>query len=344
MVQSSIGTLQRNKGRCLVTGVAGFIGSHLAERLIDEGYSVRGVDGFTDYYPREWKERNLVALKDAEGFEFVEQDLLTADLPALLSGVDFVFHLAAQAGVRSSWGRSFTTYTHNNILLTQQLLEAVKGLPIGKFVYASSSSIYGNVDVLPVTEDQTPSPISPYGVSKLAGEHLCNLYFTQFNVPTVSLRYFTVYGPRHRPDMAFHRFIRAILLEQPITVYGDGNQTRDFTFVSDVVQATVSAMRSPNAGKVYNISGGSSATVNEVITLLEQILGQKAKVEYVARQEGDVRDTFADSTRARRELGYAPKVDLAEGLRREANWLKEALEEMGLLNREGSRPSSSQPH
>ena len=306
--------------RCLVTGAAGFIGSHLAERLVAEGYEVVGVDCFTDYYPRLVKERNLSALRNSDRFRFVEADLRSADLAPLLEGVDYVLHLAAQAGVRASWGENFAVYTEHNVLATQRLLEAAKGRGIAKFVYASSSSIYGDTPDLPMREDSLPRPISPYGVTKLAGEHLCQLYHYNFGVPTVSLRYFTVYGPRQRPDMAFHRFIRAILEGKPIVVYGDGEQTRDFTFVADAVEATVLAMRCEATGVAFNIGGGSRVTVNRAIELLEDIIGKRAVVEHREPQHGDVRHTLADTSVARKALGFAPKVGLEEGLRAQVAW------------------------
>ena len=309
--------------KCLVTGAAGFIGSHLAERLIAEGYEVVGVDCFTDYYPRPVKERNLAGLRNSDRFRFVEADLRTADLAALLEGVDCVFHLAAQAGVRASWGENFAVYTEHNVLATQRLLEAAKGrgiAKIAKFVYASSSSIYGDTPDLPMREDSLPHPISPYGVTKLAGEHLCQLYHANFGVPTVSLRYFTVYGPRQRPDMAFHRFIRAILEGEPLTVYGDGEQTRDFTYVSDAVEATLLAMRYASPGAIFNIGGGSQVSINYAIRLLERITGRKAIVDYQEAQHGDVRHTLADTSAAREVLGFAPKVGLEEGLRAQVTW------------------------
>ncbi|MFQ6059227.1 MAG: NAD-dependent epimerase/dehydratase family protein [Anaerolineae bacterium] len=306
--------------RCLVTGVAGFIGSHLAERLIAEGHRVVGVDCFTDYYPRPIKERNLAHLRESPKFRFVEADLCTADLAPLLDGVDYLFHQAAQAGVRASWGASFAVYTQNNVLATQKLLEAARGSLIQKFIYASSSSVYGDTPDLPMREDSRPHPISPYGVTKLAGEHLCGLYHVNFGLPVLSLRYFTVYGPRQRPDMAFHKFIRAILSDQPITVYGDGEQTRDFTFISDAVEANILAMAYPGEGEVFNIGGGSQVTVNRVIKLLEEITGRKAIVEYQAAQPGDVRHTLADTSAARERLGFVPRVDLEEGLRAQVAW------------------------
>jgi nucleoside-diphosphate-sugar epimerase len=306
----------------LVTGTAGFIGSHLAERLLDEGWQVTGIDCFTDYYPRSAKEENLATLIGRAGFTFVEADLVTADLRPLLAGKAVVFHQAGQAGVRASWGGQFDLYTRDNILATQHLLEAVKGSDLHRFVYASSGSIYGDAKALPITEDTIPQPVSPYGVTKLAGEHLCHLYHVNSGVPTIRLRYFTVYGPRQRPDMAFHKFIRAMLRGERIPVYGDGEQTRDFTHVSDVVEANVRAIDGP-AGRVFNVAGGSRVTVNHVIGTLEELVGRPALVDRQERQAGDQRHTWADTSAAREALGYVPQVGLHEGLATEVNWLRE---------------------
>ena len=321
----------------MVTGVAGFIGSHLAERLLAEGYEVIGVDCFTDYYPRSIKEANLQTLRRRPGFRFLPLDLRTAELAPLLDGVTYIFHQAAQAGVRASWGAEFELYIGHNVLATQRLLEAVKeaGSGVHRFIFASSSSVYGEARELPVREDCLLRPYSPYGVTKLAAEHLCMLYHRNFGLPTVSLRYFTVYGPRQRPDMAFHRFIKALLSGQPLEIYGDGEQTRDFTFISDAVQANLLAMQRGDDGRVYNIGGGSRVTVNETIRLLERITGRSAKVEYRPPQHGDVRDTWADTSRARAELGFQPQVSLEEGLRAEVEWLEQQLmqEDISLASR-----------
>lgn len=307
---------------CLVTGVAGFIGSHLAEHLLTEGYQVVGVDGFTDYYPRAVKERNLAGLLGQPGFTLVEADLLALDLPRLLSNhcCETIFHSAAQPGVRTSWGATFQVYTQHNVLATQRLLEACRAVPVRRFVYASSSSIYGDAETLPTPEDVTPRPISPYGVTKLAGEHLCWLYWRTAGVPTVSLRYFTVYGPRQRPDMAFHRFIRALLSGETITIYGDGEQTRDFTFVADVVEANLLAAQLPVAGQVFNIGGGSQASINQILALLEQLAGRSAQLQRQDRQLGDARHTAGDTIKARQLLGWQPAVALRYGLAAQLAW------------------------
>ena len=312
--------------KALVTGAAGFIGSTLAERLIASGADVVGIDCFTDYYPRDLKERNLSTLRMERRFRFVESTIQAADLPVLLDGTTHVFHLAAQAGVRKSWGRDFAIYTTNNVEATQILLEACVGRPIERLVYASSSSVYGDDVQLPMREDALPQPVSPYGVTKLAAEQLCHLYCVNYDVPTVSLRYFTVYGPRQRPDMGFNKFLRAALAGQPITVFGDGAQTRDFTFVEDAVRATMAAGTRGLPGRVYNIGGGSRVTVNEVLEIIGRVTGRTPLISVELDQKGDMRHTYADTERARADLGFAPSVNLEQGLAAEHAWLKGSLE------------------
>jgi nucleoside-diphosphate-sugar epimerase len=308
--------------RALVTGVAGFIGSTLTDRLLADGVDVVGIDCFTDYYPRNYKERNLGGALAQPRFRFVESRIQDVDLPALLGDRTHVFHLAAQAGVRKSWGRDFAIYTVNNIEATQALLEAACGTKtLEKFVYSSSSSVYGDLVAMPMREDALPQPVSPYGVSKLAAEQLCYLYYSNFGVPTVSLRYFTVYGPRQRPDMGFHKFLRATILGEPITVFGDGDQTRDFTFVSDAVAANVAAAKQGVPGRVYNIGGGSRVSVNEVLEMIGRVAGRKPLVHVDPVQKGDMRHTYADTSLARADLGYQPTVGLEEGLAAEYRWL-----------------------
>ncbi len=311
---------------CLVTGAAGFIGSHLSERLLRDGYQVIGVDCFTDYYSRTLKESNLAVLRQSPGFRFIEADLGKVDLSALLEGVSYILHQAAQAGVRASWGQSFATYTDLNILVTQKLLEAARSATsLRKFVYASSSSVYGDNPELPLRETSAVQPVSPYGVTKLAGEYLARLYASNFGVPTVSLRYFTVYGPRQRPDMAFHKFLRAIYGGQEIEIYGDGEQTRDFTFISDAVQANVLAMSHGEPGAFFNIGGGSRVTVKQCLEILGRVTGREVHVTYREPQHGDVRHTWADTTAARTILGFEPRVSLEEGLAAEAEWYHRSL-------------------
>jgi UDP-glucose 4-epimerase len=307
--------------KALVTGVAGFIGSTLAERLLNAGSDVVGIDCFTDYYPRPMKERNLAALAAHPRFRMVESRIQDADLPALLDGRTHVFHLAAQAGVRKSWGRDFAVYTENNIEATQMLLEACVTRTLEKVVYASSSSVYGDNVAMPMKEDAVPQPVSPYGVSKLAAEQLCYLYHTNYAVPAVSLRYFTVYGPRQRPDMAFHKFLRAAILREPIAVFGDGEQTRDFTFVHDTVTATIAAAARGVPGRVYNIGGGSRVTLNEVLELIGRVSGRRPLINVDPAQKGDMRHTCADTSLARRDLEFDPTVSLEEGLAAEHTWL-----------------------
>ncbi len=309
--------------RALVTGVAGFIGSTLADQLLADGADVVGLDCFTDYYPRALKERNLSAAKRHPRFRFVESRIQEADLGSLLADRTHVFHLAAQAGVRKSWGRDFNVYTTNNVEATQLLLEACVGLPLERLVYSSSSSVYGDNVPLPMHEDALPQPLSPYGVTKLAAEQLCYLYQVNERVPTVSLRYFTVYGPRQRPDMGFHKFLRATLLDQPITVYGDGEQTRDFTFVHDAVAANVAAAVRGVPGRVYNIGGGSRVSINEVIKTIGRVTGRRVKITVDPAQKGDMRHTYADTSLARADLGFVPRVGLEEGLAAEHAWLAE---------------------
>jgi UDP-glucose 4-epimerase len=308
--------------KALVTGVAGFIGSTLAERLVGEGTDVVGIDCFTDYYPRAVKERNISGLLTKPNFRFVESRIQDVNLPSLLQDRTHVFHLAAQAGVRKSWGKDFAIYTVNNIEATQALLEAACGMrDLERFVYSSSSSVYGDLVAMPMREDALPQPVSPYGVSKLAAEQLCYLYHANYGVPTVSLRYFTVYGPRQRPDMGFHKFLRATILGEPITVYGDGDQTRDFTFVSDAVSANVAAATRGVPGRVYNIGGGSRVSVNDVLEMIARVSGRKPAVTVDPVQKGDMRHTYADTSLARTDLGYAPTVGLEQGLAAEHQWL-----------------------
>jgi nucleoside-diphosphate-sugar epimerase len=307
--------------KALVTGAAGFIGSHLTAALLDKGATVVGVDCFTDYYPRDIKEKNLAENKLREGFRFAETRLQDADLPALLSDVTHVFHLAAQAGVRKSWGKDFRTYTDNNIDATQRLLEACVGCPLTRFVYASSSSVYGDNATIPMREDALPQPVSPYGVTKLSAEQLGYLYHVNYKVPATAVRYFTVYGPRQRPDMAFHKFIKAALKGEEIVLYGDGEQTRDFTFVSDAVAATIAAGARGVPGRAYNVGGGSRVSMNQVIKLIEEVAGRPLKVRREETQKGDMRDTYADTSLARKDLAFEPKVSLKEGIEAEYRWL-----------------------
>jgi UDP-glucose 4-epimerase len=314
--------------RYLVTGCAGFIGSSLTDSLLADGHCVVGIDCFTDYYDPRRKRANLSAALAHDDFTLHELDLARDTLAPDLLAVDGVFHQAAQAGVRASWGAEFATYTDCNVLATQRLLEALKHRESGPvpIVYASSSSVYGNAEARPTREDALPAPISPYGVTKLAAEHLVDTYRHEFEVPGTSLRYFTVYGPRQRPDMAFHKFIKAALAGEPIGVYGDGHQSRDFTYISDIVAANRSAMDrmtgDGSAGGTFNLGGGSTVTVREVVDILAHVLGEPVNASFGDTQPGDVRHTSADTTRARDALGFHPQVQLADGLALEVEWLR----------------------
>lgn len=311
--------------RALVTGAAGFIGSHLSEALSQAGHQVRGVDAFTDYYDVAIKRRNALEAGRSNGVEILEADLLTCDLEALLDGVDVVYHQAGQPGVRLSWAEGFERYNAANVLATQRLLEAVRVSGVRRLVYASSSSVYGNAAVYPTPESALPAPHSPYGVTKLAGEHLCNLYAANWGVSTVALRYFTVFGPRQRPDMAMHRFIDAAMNGGTLCLYGDGEQVRDFTFVADVVAANLAAGEADVApGTVVNVAGGGSVSVNGLLALLEELVEGKLDVQRLPDQPGDVRATGGTIARAAEQLHWHPQVDVATGLARQLEWQRAA--------------------
>jgi UDP-glucuronate 4-epimerase len=305
----------------VVTGVAGFIGSHLAESLLGEGDRVVGIDSFTDYYDPGRKHANLAGLRAHPAFELIEADLASTDLVACLEGADVVFHLAGQPGVRGSWAEGFAEYCDRNVLATQRLLEAARTVRLRRLVYASSSSVYGNAGAYPVTETSLPRPHSPYGVTKLAGEHLCGLYAANWSLATVSLRYFTVYGPRQRPDMAIHRVIEAALGGTAFPLYGDGSQLRDFTYVGDVVAANMAAAAADAPpGTVCNVAGGSSATMLEVLNAAEEATGSAVRVERHQFQAGDVGRTGGSTEAAERLIGWRPSVPFSEGLRRQVAW------------------------
>ena len=308
----------------IVTGVAGFVGSHLAEALLNQGEKVIGIDQFNDYYDPKLKRQNISQFQENPAFKLIENDIQSLNWSDLLVDVDIIYHQAAQAGVRASWGEGFRAYTERNINATQIILEAAKDAPnLKRLVYASSSSIYGNAESFPTPESICPQPVSPYGITKLVGEQLCNLYYQNFGVPCVSLRYFTVYGPRQRPDMAFHKFFKWILEDEPISIYGDGQQTRDFTFISDAIAANLAAGRVPEAvGQIFNIGGGSRVVLTEVIDTMEKIVGRPIRKNFVEKARGDARHTSADVSKAQKILGYQPQVSLAEGLRQEWEWIQ----------------------
>ncbi|WP_071192569.1 NAD-dependent epimerase/dehydratase family protein [Trichormus sp. NMC-1] len=310
--------------KIIVTGVAGFIGSHLVDTLLQRGEEVIGIDEFNDYYDPILKQKNIATFQQSPNFTLIEGDIQFLDLPKLFQDVEVVYHQAAQAGVRNSWGKGFRSYTERNINATQVLLEAAKDAQhLKRLVFASSSSVYGDAEILPTHEEIKPLPVSPYGITKLAGERLCELYHKNFAVPFVSLRYFTVYGPRQRPDMAFHKFFKAVLQDDAIPIYGDGQQTRDFTFVTDVIAANLAAATIPKAvGEIFNIGGGSRVVLAEVLDTMEDIVGKPIKRNHIEKAMGDARHTAADVSKAQKILGYQPQVSLREGLRREWEWIK----------------------
>jgi nucleoside-diphosphate-sugar epimerase len=313
---------------CLVTGCAGFIGSHLTEYLLSKGYDVIGVDCFTDYYNPSLKRQNLLTALKYPSFRLIEEDICHLNWSTLLEGVDYLFHLAAQAGVRASWGTSFKHYTYNNIEATQILLEAARSAPwLRRFIFASTSSIYGEAEAFPTAETLSPKPVSPYGITKLAAERLGQLYYSTYGVPFVALRYFSVYGPRQRPDMGFNKFAKAILAGKKIEVYGDGFQSRDFTYVADIVTANLQAALTPQPieGEVINIGGGSRVVLQDALDLMGSLMGAPVYRQYLPRQAGDALHTSADITKAKRLLNYQPQYDLDQGLKAEIDWLLQSL-------------------
>jgi UDP-glucose 4-epimerase len=314
--------------KSLVTGAAGFIGSHLCEALLARGDDVVGVDCFTDYYPRLLKQRNLDAVLGKPRFRFVEADLNDLDLPALLADRAIVYHLAAQAGVRASWGKEFDAYIDHNIRATQRLLEALKDRTDIRLVFASSSSVYGKTRTLPTPEDIVLCPNSPYGATKASGEHLLALYRENWGLDYCALRYFTVYGPRQRPDMGFHKFLRAMLEDRPLDVFGDGSQSRDCTYVGDIVQATIQAGDTRTRSQVFNVGGGSRKVLRDILGIMEDLVGRKARIRWGEVEKGDVPHTWADISRGREEFGYTPRTPVEEGLRQQAEWLAGILQEM----------------
>jgi nucleoside-diphosphate-sugar epimerase len=309
----------------LVTGAAGFIGSQLAQRCVAQGHTVLGIDSFAPYYDAEIKRANIAQVAAPGSWTFLEADLAELDLVAVLKGIDVVFHLAAQPGVRTSWGQTFGAYVDSNVTALQRLLEASKSTSIERFVFASSSSVYGDAERFPTDEDTPLRPISPYGATKVLGEHLCRLYHLSHGLPTVVLRYFTVYGPRQRPDMAFNRLIRAALENEEIVIYGDGGQTRDFTFVGDTVGGTIAAAWKGLPGGIYNLGGGTRASMNEVLEMIGELTGKELMVRRVSAQAGDARDTAADTSSARMQLGFAPSRSLYEGLAEQIRWQQQRL-------------------
>jgi UDP-glucose 4-epimerase len=305
-----------------VTGAAGFIGSHLCERLLTFGHQVVGIDSFTDYYERARKEQNLAGAKASPEFTFEELDLVEAKLQEALRGASVVYHLAGQDGVRPRSGGQFDRYVRNNIIATQRLLEALKETPVDRLVFAGSSSVYGDAEMFPTKESALPRPVSPDGVTKLAAEHMTLLYAKNFGIPAVSVRYFTVFGPRQRPDMAFARFMQALVDREAIEVFGDGEQTREFTYISDAIEGTLKAASADVTGQVFNLGGGSRSTINGVLATLEDISGLKAHKQMLPAVAGEPRHTGASINLARERLGWEPRVSLREGLTKQWEWFQ----------------------
>lgn len=306
--------------KVLVTGAAGFIGSHLVEECLRRGWSVVAIDSLTTYYSPTAKVRNADHFRRHHRCTYLEQDILDADLPVLLEGTSVVFHLAAQAGVRASWGQSFDVYTQLNVTVLQRLLEASRDADLRRFVFASSSSVYGDAEALPTPEGMMLRPLSPYGATKALGEHLTYLYFRNYGVPTVNLRFFSVYGPRQRPDMAFYRAIEAALAQVEFRLFGDGHQTRDFTYVADIVQGVLAAAEDAPTGSTYNLGGGSNVSMLDVLSVIDRETGGALQIAHDEAQQGDARDTSADIDAARRDLRYAPQWDVEAGLREQVAW------------------------
>jgi nucleoside-diphosphate-sugar epimerase len=316
--------------RILVTGAAGFIGSHLVDTLLESQNWVLGLDSFTDYYEPTVKAENIACATNHVNYLLLREDLTTADLVTILHKheIDVICHLAGQPGVRSSWGHQFNIYTRNNILATQRLLEAALSAGRIPVVYASSSSVYGNLATMPLAEEMRPAPVSPYGVTKLAAEHLCCLYSAMYGLPTVSLRLFTVFGPRQRPEMAFSRFLNAVKMNEEILIYGDGGQTRDFSYVGDVVKAfqlaadfILTERGQQEEGWVFNVTGENRASLHQVLDTIAEVTSCRPRIRHMPAQPGDVRDTWADSSRIREILNFTPQVDLSEGIRRQWRYI-----------------------
>jgi len=312
--------------RVVVTGAAGFIGSHLVDRLLAAGHDVVGVDGFTDYYARAAKERNLTGAREQKRFSFLSVNLSEDDLSPALEGAEVVYHLAGRPGVRAAY-MQFDQYWHENVVSTQRLLEALKERPLKMLVYASSSSVYGDAEVFPTAETALPAPLSPYGVTKLAGEHLAYVYWKNFDLPSVRLRYFSVYGPRMRPDLMLSKAMQAASDGTVFDVYGDGEQTRGFTYVADAVEGTILAAEKGAAGELYNIGGGSSITVNHVLDLLAEVSGREIKRRHVEPQPGYHRRAGASITRARIQLGWEPRTAIRDGLEASWRWFAETADD-----------------
>ena len=311
----------------VITGVAGFIGSTLAEKLLHDGHNVRGIDSFTNYYPARMKEKNIENCLKHTNFSLIRQDLESSlDLSTIFKNAEYIFHLAAQPGVRASWGKEFVIYVKNNISVTQKILESLKNnTTLKKFVLASSSSVYGNQSSIMNEETSLTRPVSPYGVTKLAAENLANLYFKNYKIPTVSLRYFTVYGPKQRPDMAFTRFFNSIIKDKKLSIFGNGEQTRDFTYVDDIVKATINAATSDSVGEILNVGGGSVFSLSQIIEFMKEITEKEFEIDFNAEQKGDVKHTSADISKAKKLINYKSNTDIKYGLTQQYEYIKTNL-------------------
>lgn len=307
---------------CFITGVAGFIGSSVANRLLLGGYNVIGIDSFTDYYSVIQKRNNLNELLKNKSFKFYELDLTKSDIKKLLTDVEYIFHFAAQPGIRNGFGENFNHYLNRNILATQMLLEAAKSISLKKFVFASSSSVYGQQTAIEVNELDYPKPISLYGTSKLMSENICRIYFENFGIPVIMLRLFTVYGPRQRPDMAFNKIIQSILNHKKFFVYGSGNQTRDFTFINDIVDACILSAKSNLEGEIFNIGSGRNITLNNTLNIIQNIFCKNLDIEYISKEIGEGENTLANISKAKTLLNYSPEWNIWEGIEEEINWIK----------------------
>jgi len=310
----------------IITGVSGFIGSTLAEKLLEKKFRVIGIDSFTNYYPMPIKEKNIANCLKHTNFSLIHQDLDSLDLSPIFENAEYIFHLAAQPGARASWGKEFAIYVKNNISVTQKILESVKNnTTLKKFVLASSSSVYGNQSNIMNEDTSLTRPVSPYGVTKLAAENLVNLYFKNYGIPTISLRYFTVYGPKQRPDMAFTRFLRSIIKDKKLTVFGNGEQTRDFTYVDDIVEATINAATSDSIGDILNVGGGSVFSLTQIIEFMKEITEKELEIDFKKEQKGDVKHTSADISKARKLINYKSNTDIKYGLTQQYEYIKTNL-------------------
>lgn len=315
--------------KVLLTGAAGFIGSHLTERLLDDGYEVAGVDNFDNFYDPEVKRSNIKKSLENSNFKLIEADIRDAEAmdKSVSADIDIIVHLAARAGVRPSIEQPLL-YANVNINGTVVLLEAAKKHNVTKFIFGSSSSVYGNNEKVPFSEDDNVDlPISPYAATKKCCELICHTYYSLYGIDMTCLRYFTVYGPRQRPDLAIHKFARLIEQDKPIPVFGDGSMMRDFTYIDDIIDGTVAAVEKCAGFNIYNLGESEPIVINDLITYLEQALGKKAKKQYLPPQPGDVERTFADITKAKADLGYNPSTSIKEGLEKFVNWLRKSSEQ-----------------